>query len=50
MKLEMKTIELELTRTIPASPDDEYGSGHEKGWQQLLSRFADGFLSEREQG
>ena len=22
-------------------PDDEYGRGHEKGWEYLLSRFAD---------
>jgi uncharacterized protein YndB with AHSA1/START domain len=24
-------------------PDDEYGRGHEKGWEQLVSRFADRF-------
>jgi uncharacterized protein YndB with AHSA1/START domain len=27
-------------------PDDEYGRGHEKGWGQLLSRFADRFSAQ----
>jgi hypothetical protein len=30
-------------------PDDEFGRGHEKGWGQLVSRFADRFQGERDQ-
>jgi hypothetical protein len=30
-------------------PDDEYGRGHEKGWDYFLSRFADRFLRNRHQ-
>lgn len=30
-------------------PDDEYGRGHEKGWEYLLSRFADLFPRNRDQ-
>jgi uncharacterized protein YndB with AHSA1/START domain len=28
-------------------PDDEYGQGHEKGWDYLLSQFADRFPHDR---
>ena len=30
-------------------PDDDYGRGHEKGWDYLLSRFADRFPRNRDQ-
>jgi uncharacterized protein YndB with AHSA1/START domain len=30
-------------------PDDEYGRGHEKGWDYLVSRFADRFPRDRGQ-
>jgi hypothetical protein len=30
-------------------PDDEYGRGHEKGWDYLLSRFADRFPRGRDE-
>jgi uncharacterized protein YndB with AHSA1/START domain len=30
-------------------PDDEYGRGHEKGWGNLMSQFADRFGRDRDQ-
>jgi uncharacterized protein YndB with AHSA1/START domain len=30
-------------------PDDEFGRGHEKGWGQLVSQFADRFQGDRDQ-
>jgi uncharacterized protein YndB with AHSA1/START domain len=29
-------------------PDDDYGRGHEKGWEYLVSRFADRFPRSRD--
>jgi uncharacterized protein YndB with AHSA1/START domain len=44
-----KGEETHLTLRHENLPDDEYGRGHEKGWDYLLSRLADRFPRDRDQ-